>query len=121
MNTSPIAQAVVGGALLENAYSLDAANGREQEAYRRNLRQVVDGLEARFANCPGVSWNTPAGGFFVSVTVPFTADDDLLELSARRYRPAGVISAAGGWATLRMPTGAALSVLMIERAIALPG
>ncbi|MEU5289380.1 PLP-dependent aminotransferase family protein [Streptomyces sp. NPDC020755] len=85
VNTSPIAQAVVGGALLENGYSLDSANGREQEVYRRNLRQVVDGLEARFADCPGVSWNTPAGGFFVSVTVPFTVDDDLLEVSARRF------------------------------------
>lgn len=85
VNTSPIAQAVVGGTLLENAYSLDAANGREREVYRRNLRQVVDGLEARFGNCPGVSWNTPAGGFFACVTMPFTVDDALLELSARRF------------------------------------
>ncbi|MFE3637863.1 hypothetical protein [Streptomyces sp. NPDC059168] len=57
------------GALLENAYSLDLANGREQAAYRRNLRRVVDGLEVRFANRPGVSWNTPPGGLCVSVTV----------------------------------------------------
>ncbi|MEI5032527.1 hypothetical protein RB201_04915 [Streptomyces sp. S1A(2023)] len=63
----------------------DLANGREQEVYRRNLRRVVDGLEARFADCPGVSWNTPADRFFVSVTVPFTVDDDLLEVSARRF------------------------------------
>ncbi|MGP3948722.1 aminotransferase-like domain-containing protein [Streptomyces sp. 7N604] len=85
VNTSPIAQAVVGGALLENDYSLDLANTREQETYRRNLRQVVDGLEARFGDCLGVAWNSPAGGFFVCVTVPFTVDDDLLELSARRH------------------------------------
>ncbi|MFC8693728.1 aminotransferase-like domain-containing protein [Streptomyces parvus] len=85
VNTSPIAQAVVGGALLENAFSLDATNSREREVYRANRRQVVEGLEARFGNCEGVSWNTPAGGFFVCVTVPFTVDDDLLELSARRF------------------------------------
>lgn len=85
VNTSPIAQAVVGGALLENAYSLDAANSREREVYRCNLRQVVDGLQTRFGDCPGVSWNTPVGGFFVCVTVPFTVDDELLELSARRF------------------------------------
>ncbi|MEU0476104.1 PLP-dependent aminotransferase family protein [Streptomyces olivaceus] len=85
VNTSPISQAVVGGALLENGYSLEAANGREQQVYRRNLRQVVDGLGARFGDCPSVSWNAPDGGFFVSVTVPFTVDDDLLELSARRF------------------------------------
>ncbi|MGW6647311.1 aminotransferase-like domain-containing protein [Streptomyces iakyrus] len=85
VNTSPLAQAVVGGALLEHEYSLEHANTREREVYRRNLRQVVAGLEARFGTCRGVSWSTPAGGFFVCVTVPFTVDDDLLELSARRY------------------------------------
>ncbi|MFF1481772.1 aminotransferase class I/II-fold pyridoxal phosphate-dependent enzyme [Streptomyces sp. NPDC058301] len=85
VNTSAVAQAVVGGALLENEYSLALANRREREVYRRNLRQVVTGLEARFGDCRGVSWNTPAGGFFVCVTVPFAVDDSLLELSARRH------------------------------------
>ncbi|MEU6482651.1 PLP-dependent aminotransferase family protein [Streptomyces sp. NPDC046887] len=85
VNTSPLAQAVVGGALLEHHYSLDRANSREREVYRRNLRQVLAGLEARFGAARGVSWNVPAGGFFVCVTVPFEVDDELLELSARRY------------------------------------
>ena len=32
-----------------------------------------------------MSWNTPAGGFFVVVTVPFAVDDALLERSARDF------------------------------------
>ncbi len=88
VNTSPIAQAVVAGKLLENDYSLRAANAREIATYRENLRQVLAGLERRLGGgrFPGVSWNTPAGGFFVLVTVPFLADDELLERSARDHQ-----------------------------------
>jgi (S)-3,5-dihydroxyphenylglycine transaminase len=32
-----------------------------------------------------VTWNSPAGGFFVVVSLPFRADDDLLEYSAREH------------------------------------
>jgi (S)-3,5-dihydroxyphenylglycine transaminase len=89
VNTSPIAQAVVGGKLVRHGCSLIAANTREREAYTRNLRQVLDGLAARFpAGAPGsagVEWNAPAGGFFVVMTLPFPVDDALLEHSAREY------------------------------------
>jgi (S)-3,5-dihydroxyphenylglycine transaminase len=89
VNTSPIAQAVVGGKLVAHGCSLVAANVREHEAYARNLRQVLDGLAARFpAGAPAsgrVEWNAPAGGFFVVLTLPFPVDDALLEHSAREY------------------------------------
>ncbi|WP_441247487.1 PLP-dependent aminotransferase family protein [Kitasatospora sp. McL0602] len=86
VNTSPIAQAVIGGKLLENGYSLKAANKREIQVYLDNLHHVQRGLAARFSDTPGVSWNTPVGGFFCLLTVPFAAGDDLLETSARRHR-----------------------------------
>ncbi|MEU7993765.1 PLP-dependent aminotransferase family protein [Micromonospora sp. NPDC049060] len=86
VNTSPIAQAVVGGALLEHGCSLVAATVRERAAYGRNLRHLVDGLARRFpAGTSPVRWNVPAGGFFVVVTVPFGVDDALLHRSARGY------------------------------------
>jgi len=89
VNTSPLAQAVAGGKLLEHGCSLVRANVREAENYRDNRRRVLDGLAKRFPDSriesPGVSWNTPSGGFFVVVTVPFQVDDDLLEYSARQY------------------------------------
>ncbi|MEV4120226.1 PLP-dependent aminotransferase family protein [Micromonospora sp. NPDC049645] len=89
VNTSPIAQAVIGGRLLEHGCSLVAANGRERAAYARNMRHLVTGLTRRFPDRPdrpaAVRWTVPAGGFFVVVTVPFPVDDALLDRSARDY------------------------------------
>jgi (S)-3,5-dihydroxyphenylglycine transaminase len=87
VNTSPLAQAMAGGKLLEHGCSLVAANRAEAAIYRRNLRLLLAGLERRFpAEGPlAVSWNRPRGGFFVVVTVPFLANDEMLEHSARRH------------------------------------
>jgi (S)-3,5-dihydroxyphenylglycine transaminase len=89
LNTSPIAQAVVGGRLLEHKCSLATATVREREFYAANMRRMVDGLADRFPPTANgsteVSWTVPAGGFFVVVTVPFVVDDELLEQSARDY------------------------------------
>lgn len=89
VNTSPIGQAVVGGRLLEYDGSLARANQREIAAYRRNLRDALDGLATRFPPDDPIgrqiSWTAPAGGFFVVVTLPIPADDALLERSARRH------------------------------------
>jgi (S)-3,5-dihydroxyphenylglycine transaminase len=90
VNTSAISQAVVGGKLLEHDCCLVAGNRRETAIYLRNMRQVLDGLARRFpAGESGpagpVSWNAPAGGFFVVVSVPFEATDALLEHSARQH------------------------------------
>ncbi|HEY7146935.1 MAG TPA: PLP-dependent aminotransferase family protein [Streptosporangiaceae bacterium] len=85
VNTSPLSQAVVAGKLLENGGSVIKANVRETAVYLRNRRQVLDGLASRFPAGSGVSWNTPAGGFFVVVSLPFAAGDSLLERCARQY------------------------------------
>ncbi|PPK66532.1 PLP-dependent aminotransferase family protein [Actinokineospora auranticolor] len=88
VNTSPLAQAAIGGKLLANGFSLRAANDREREVYRGNLRRTLAGLTERFppGGGHGVSWNTPGGGFFLVLRVPFATDDALLELSARSFR-----------------------------------
>jgi (S)-3,5-dihydroxyphenylglycine transaminase len=85
VNTSPIAQAVIAGKLLLNDFSLTKANAREIAVYQRNLRLVLGELERRLGGCAGVTWNTPTGGFFVTVTVPFVVDDALLALAARDH------------------------------------
>ncbi|GAB3507169.1 PLP-dependent aminotransferase family protein [Amycolatopsis cihanbeyliensis] len=87
VNTSPVSQAMLGGLLLEHGYDLAKANLREIEVYRRNRRQVLDGLAARLPDAAelGVRWNSPSGGFFIVVTVPFPVDDPLLEFSAREH------------------------------------
>ncbi|MGW1188707.1 aminotransferase-like domain-containing protein [Streptomyces sp. NPDC002559] len=89
VNTSSVAQAVIGGKLIEHDFSLVRANVRQTEIYARNLRHVLTGLAGRFprqaGEAPVVRWNSPAGGFFVVLTVPFPVTDALLETSARQY------------------------------------
>jgi (S)-3,5-dihydroxyphenylglycine transaminase len=87
VNTSPIAQAVIGGRLLDHAGSLRAATARERQVYQANLARLLAGLERRFppGAGPAVTWNRPAGGFFLVLTVPFPAGDDLLTHSARKH------------------------------------
>jgi len=85
VNTPALAQAIVGGKLLSHGCSLVRANQREREIYAANRTRIVDGLAARLGPGSPVSWNVPAGGFFVVVTVPFRVDDALLTRSARDY------------------------------------
>jgi (S)-3,5-dihydroxyphenylglycine transaminase len=84
VNTSPIAQAVIGGFLLSCGYSLRAANREKIAFYRRNLRALLAALERHFSD-PAITWNSPGGGFFAVLDVPVRADEKLLELSARDY------------------------------------
>ncbi|GAA1608148.1 PLP-dependent aminotransferase family protein [Kribbella sancticallisti] len=84
VNTSAVAQAVIGGKLLANGCSLVSANHRERAIYAANLRAITDGLAARFPDGT-LTWTVPSGGFFVVVTVPFAVDDALLEKSAQEY------------------------------------
>ncbi|MEU5534701.1 PLP-dependent aminotransferase family protein [Streptomyces sp. NPDC020362] len=85
VNTSPVAQAVVGGHLVTHGCSLVAANTAERAVYQRNLHHLLDGLAARFPAGGAVRWNTPGGGFFVVMDVPFVADDAALEHSAEEH------------------------------------
>jgi (S)-3,5-dihydroxyphenylglycine transaminase len=84
VNTSPIAQAVIGGVLVSCGYSLRTANREKIEFYRRNLRVLLAALERHFDD-PVITWNSPSGGFFAVMDVPIRADEKLLELSARDY------------------------------------
>jgi (S)-3,5-dihydroxyphenylglycine transaminase len=84
VNTSPIAQAVIGGVLVSCEYSLRTANREKIEFYRRNLRALLAALERHFSD-PVITWNSPGGGFFAVLDVPVRADEKLLELSARDY------------------------------------
>jgi (S)-3,5-dihydroxyphenylglycine transaminase len=87
VNTPSLSQAVVAGRLLEHGFSLLRANARAADLYRRNMALIRRGLRDRFPDEDGpVRWNEPAGGFFLVLTVPFQADDALLEHSAREHR-----------------------------------
>jgi (S)-3,5-dihydroxyphenylglycine transaminase len=85
VNTSPIAQAVIGGVLASCGYSLRAANREKIAFYRRNLRTLLAALRRQFSDDPAITWNSPSGGFFAVMNAPVRADEKLLEVSARDY------------------------------------
>jgi (S)-3,5-dihydroxyphenylglycine transaminase len=85
VNTSPIAQAVIGGFLLSCGCSLRAANREKIAFYRSNLRTLLAAVERHFGDDQAITWNSPSGGFFAVMDVPVRADEKLLELSARDY------------------------------------
>ncbi|WP_447002584.1 PLP-dependent aminotransferase family protein [Saccharothrix isguenensis] len=87
VNTSPIAQAVIGGKLIENDFSLRAANVRETRIYLGNLEVALAKLAELFppGSTPEVTWNVPKGGFFVILTIPFEATDQMLARSGQDY------------------------------------
>ena len=85
VNTSPIAQAVIGGVLA--SCGLQPARGEPGED------RVLPAQPPRAAGRAGAAlrrsarsrWNSPSGGFFAVLDVPVRADEKLLEISARDY------------------------------------
>ncbi|WP_082558442.1 aminotransferase class I/II-fold pyridoxal phosphate-dependent enzyme [Kitasatospora sp. MBT66] len=89
VNTSAVSQAVVAGMLL-------AADGRTSElnretaayygdAMRVTLEELAKQFPAAEREALGVRWNEPTGGFFLSLTVPFRADNAALIRSAEEF------------------------------------
>ena len=76
VNTSQIAQAIVGGVLLAEGGSLARRIGPAIDFYRRNRDAMLQALEAAFEPADGVRWNRPQGGFFLTVTLPFEFGQD---------------------------------------------
>ncbi|MFH8982969.1 aminotransferase-like domain-containing protein [Streptomyces varsoviensis] len=89
VNTPSLSQAVVAGALLAARGRLSELNAKAAVHYDEALRHTLRELEARLPAdrraALGVRWNTPSGGFFLGVRVPFRADNAALVRSAERF------------------------------------
>lgn len=86
VNTSNITQAVVGALLLNEECSLRRVIGPALERYRENRDAMVAKLSESFAGMRGrVEWNVPAGGFFLTVKLPFKFGLKEAELCAEKY------------------------------------
>ncbi|WP_229323409.1 PLP-dependent aminotransferase family protein [Streptomyces sp. UNOC14_S4] len=89
VGSSTLSQAVIGGILVEHDYDLRTPTRELAAVYLERLDATVEALTehfppARYAD-HGVRWNTPHGGFFLTVQVGFTADLAAMERSARDY------------------------------------
>jgi (S)-3,5-dihydroxyphenylglycine transaminase len=89
VNTSPICQAIIGGMLLEHECSVKSLADKKSKLYRQNLQLLLDALNRHLGSGSAfpyqVAWNTPHGGFFVRLRLPYRVDNDLLKVSAERY------------------------------------
>jgi len=89
VNTSPLSQAAVAGMLLASGGRV-AEHNTETAAYygnamRSTLRQLDQCFPADQRAALGVRWNKPSGGFFLTVRVPFRADNVALARSAQDF------------------------------------
>jgi (S)-3,5-dihydroxyphenylglycine transaminase len=89
LNTSPLAQGVIGGLLLRHGGSIAALGRRKAEHLRGNRAVLLDRLAHHFGApgrpSGGVRWWAPTGGYFVQVELPVEADDALLRYSAEEF------------------------------------
>lgn len=89
VNTSPLAQAAIGGMLLANDCRLRVSNQERIHGYRSRLDRLESALQRHFPVSVrerlGLGWNAPAGGFFLVMNVPFEADHAALTRSASEH------------------------------------
>lgn len=79
VNTSGIDQAILGGILLKNDFSLKSYNKDKLISIKGKRDRVLLALQRHFRSgrfCweKKILWNMPAGGFFITITVPFPVD-----------------------------------------------
>jgi (S)-3,5-dihydroxyphenylglycine transaminase len=74
LNTSPILQAMVGGVLIKEGYSLFKYTDRSRRFYRSNRDLMIACLENEFGKAverkkkyADLTWSIPEGGFFITI------------------------------------------------------
>ncbi|MFI1678027.1 aminotransferase class I/II-fold pyridoxal phosphate-dependent enzyme [Streptomyces sp. NPDC020607] len=89
VNTSSLSQAAVAGTLLAAGGKVSelnsAASAYYGDAMRATLRELDTHLPSERRKALGVRWNEPTGGFFLTLRVPFRADNAALIRSAQDF------------------------------------
>lgn len=89
VNTSPLSQAAIAGALLASEGRISELNSETAAYYGDAMRTTLDCLEKHFPAERraefGLRWNSPGGGFFLTMHVPFCADNAALSRSAQDF------------------------------------
>lgn len=86
LNTSQIMQAAVGGLLIAEGYSLAGRVAVATDHYRRNRDRMVSALSnSSIVASGGVSLSHAAGGFFITLELPFVFGTQQLQACARDH------------------------------------
>lgn len=79
VNTSPLMQALVGGLLIEHDCSLREYVRPRVQRLKANRDTMLAALASHLPWPSPISWNRPAGGFFLTLTLPHSVgNEDLL-------------------------------------------
>jgi (S)-3,5-dihydroxyphenylglycine transaminase len=86
VNTPPPMQAAVAAALIRGGGSLQALVAPKRAQYRAQRDAMLEALGRTFADVRGlITWNRPAGGFFLTVNLPFDFGRPELERCAAEH------------------------------------
>jgi (S)-3,5-dihydroxyphenylglycine transaminase len=86
LKTSPMMETVLTRVLEETGGSLEPVVAPKRVRYREQRDAMLDALGRNFDDLRDVtSWNTPAGGFFLAVTLPCEFGADELRACAADY------------------------------------
>ena len=89
VNTPALSQAVIAGMLLACEGRISELNTQQAAYYARAMRSTLRQLDFCFPaskrGALGVRWNEPCGGFFLTMRVPFRADNAALARSAENF------------------------------------
>jgi (S)-3,5-dihydroxyphenylglycine transaminase len=89
VNTPALSQAVIAGMLLACEGRISELNTRQAAYYAHAMRSTLSQLDLCFPawkrRALGVRWNEPGGGFFLTMRVPFRADNAALARSAEDF------------------------------------
>jgi (S)-3,5-dihydroxyphenylglycine transaminase len=86
VNTSPLLQAAVAGALLRGNGTLESLVAPKRSQYRRQRDAMLAALDDAFDGGRGdVTWHKPAGGFFIPVMLPFEFGPNELRTCAQQH------------------------------------
>lgn len=86
VNTSTLCQAIVADALSATGASLEPMVAPKRAAVKRNRDTLLACLEHQFTDMrPLIDWNTPRGGFFLVISLPFDFGVHELTTCAAEY------------------------------------
>ena len=89
VNTSPLSQAVIAGMLIACRGKISELNTETAAYYADAMQSTLRHLDQCFPDSQraalGVRWNKPSGGFFLTMRVPFRADNTALTRSAQDF------------------------------------
>jgi len=123
VNTSSLSQAAVAGALLASGGMISELNAGTAAHYGQAMQATLRELERAFPaerrTELGMGWNEPSGGFFLTLRVPFTADNSALTRSAEEFAVIWTPMSyfyphGGGWNTIRLSTSYLSSAEIVE-------